>query len=475
MWGSLFLYLHFVVAIAVVFRVLVRPRMEPSVRLAWILIVETVPLVGIVAYILFGEVRMSRAEKQRMTDVRARLSGLWRPSPNLVATPPDYVAPVIAANRAIGMMQALSGNAVTLLPEDDSAIHDLAEAIDGAKTHVHLLFYIWLPDVSGALVAEAVIRAARRGVKCRIVVDDVGSRLFLRSKWWPMMVEAGAECVKAFPVGNPLISAVFKRVDLRNHRKIAVIDYQTGFSGSRNCSDMAFATKPKFAPWIDVFFRIEGPAVRQMQAIFLQDWITYTGKDLGEMLEFMPAAHQPGVIAQVIGTGPDTRDNSIADAMAAMIFAARERLTITTPYYVPNNALDSAIRAAARRGVDVTLILPARNDSMVVNATSQGFFYGLVAAGVKLHLFQGGLLHAKIMSVDGKMVMVGSANLDRRSFELNYEMNLLFAGPGITAEIDARQRSYLARSVPVSLDEIRQWSVMRRVRNNILALAAPLL
>ena len=158
-----------------------------------------------------------------------------------------------------------------------------------------------------------------------------------------------------------------------------------------------------------------------------------------------------------------------------MLHAARHRVVITTPYYVPDAALDAAIRAAARRGVEVTMILPARNDSFVVGATSEGFYYGLLAAGVRLQLFQPGLLHAKIMTVDGRMAMVGSANLDRRSFELNYEVNMALFDEALIARIDARQASYVDRARELTLDEVRNWSVLRRLRNNLLALASPLL
>ena len=157
------------------------------------------------------------------------------------------------------------------------------------------------------------------------------------------------------------------------------------------------------------------------------------------------------------------------------VHAARDRLVITTPYYVPDASLDTAIRTAARRGVDVTMILPARNDSLVVQATSEGFYYGLVSAGVKLMLFHGGLLHSKIITVDGRMAMIGSANMDRRSFELNYEMNMLFVGDDLTAVLDARQMTYIERAESITIGEIRAWSVWRRLRNNLLALAAPIL
>lgn len=475
MWTEAIVILHYAAALLVSIRVLLRPRLEPTVRLSWILVIELVPIVGIVAYLLFGEIRMRRAEIQKMADVRDRLTGSWQDSPQTVTHPAAFAAPVVASNLAVGAMKAVSGNYLTLEPEGDEAIDALVQAMDGASDHIHILFYIWLDDPSGRKVAQAAIRAVQRGVHVRVIIDAIGSRGFARSGNWTQMRHAGIECVEAFPLGLPLISALFQRMDLRNHRKIVVIDNHLAFSGSRNCSDQAFAIKPRFAPWVDIFMRIEGPVVRQMQVIFLQDWMSYTGEDLGHMLQVVPAAAVPGMTAQVIATGPDRREGSLSDSMATLIHAARETLVITTPYYVPDSALDSAIRVAARRGVKVTMILPERNDSLVVQATSQGFYYGLVRAGVRLYLFKPGLLHAKIITADSRMTMFGSANMDRRSFELNYEMNIFVVDDSLAHDLEARQQSYIARSREITLSEIAGWSMGRRLRNNLLALAAPLL
>ena len=475
MWASFLVLLHLSVTLGLIARVLIRPRLDPSVRLAWIMVIEALPLVGVVAYILFGEVRMNQAEVQRMADVRDRLTGAHVPNPAVLAEAPRYAGPVVAANAAVGGMSALKGNCIHLLEESDAAMDRLVDEIDRARDHVHILFYIWLPDDSGEKIADAVARAAARGVACRVIADALGSRGLIRSALWGRMQEAGAECVAAFPWGLPFISMLFRRLDLRNHRKILVVDNRVAFTGSRNCADMAFATKPRFAPWIDILFSVEGPAVRQLQAVFLADWMTYTGRDLGDMLQPVAPVAEPGEIAQVIATGPDRRAGTISDCLSGMVHAARDRVLITTPYYVPDVALDNAIRAAARRGVEVTMILPARNDSLVVGATSQGFYYGLLAAGVRIMLFQPGLLHAKIMTVDGHMAMVGSANLDRRSFELNYEVNMAVFDREFVEELDARQQTYLDRAREITLDEVRRWSLLRRLRNNLLALASPLL
>ena len=475
MWASFYLLLHTALTLGFIARVLIRPRLDPSVRLAWIMVIEALPVFGILTYLLFGEVRMNQAEVQRMADVRDRLTGLRLPSPNRLRRPASQLRPAIAANRAVGGMDAVDGNRVRLLPEADAAIDEMVDAIDRAQDHVHLLFYIWLPDHSGTKLAEAVMRAASRGVKCRVIVDALGSRSFVRSDLWDRMQASGADCVTAFPWGLPFISILFQRLDLRNHRKIAVIDNRLAFTGSRNCADMAFAIKARYAPWVDILVSVEGPAVRQLQSVFLGDWMSYTGRDLGDMLISIDAVAQPGQAAQVVATGPDRRAGSVSECLATMLHSARDHVTITTPYYVPDAPLDSAIRAAARRGVQVTMILPARNDSRVVGATSEGFYYGLLAAGVRLFLFEPGLLHAKIATVDGQMAMIGSANLDRRSFELNYEVNMALFDTDFVGQLDQRQASYVARARELTLQEVRDWSWARRLRNNLLALASPLL
>ena len=475
MWGQVGLLLHISATVAVGLRVLTRPRMEPSVRLAWIMIVEALPVVGVTGYLLFGEIRMNRGDRKRRADIRRLLTGLWTPSPQAVEDPPPHARAVLATNGAVGGFDAVGGCAVTLLPEDDSAMDALVQSIDAATDHVHILFYIWLDDTSGRAVAQAAMRAARRGVAVRAMVDGLGSRHFTRSATWADMRAAGVDCRRADPVRLSLIRAMLQRVDLRNHRKIVVIDHVTGFTGSRNCADMAFRPKPRFAPWVDILVRVEGPVVRQMQAVFLQDWMSTTGADLGAMLTLVPAAGPPECIAQVVATGPDGRQGSISDCLTTLILGAERRITITTPYYVPDQALDSAIRTAALRGVEVTMIVPARNDSLLVGATSEGFFAGLIEAGVQLWRFRPGLLHAKIVTVDGRMAMIGSANLDRRSFELNYEMNLMILDLALVADLDARQASYVARADRLDTPGIARWPVWRRVRNNLLAIASPVL
>lgn len=543
-WATIIAVLHYGIAAMVALRVMLKPRLAASARLAWVLVIEALPLVGILAWILFGEVRMHRADRQRAADVREAIAQRWVPSRNIVRELPQPARTVTAQALASGGLHAVSGNRLQLLSEDDEAIEDIARAIDQARRSVVVLFYIWLDDVSGQRIARACGDAARRGVSVRVIVDALGSRRFLRSRAWASMRAAGVDTAEAFPLGNALIRPLTGRMDLRNHRKIVVIDGCLGFTGSRNCADMAFSAKPRFAPWVDVMFRVEGPAVRQLELIFVQDWLSASKKPLEAKIARLlppqpvpdapcapPASENapsseaasglapgteiaidmadppphwalsdtrssdlqaraamiapllppvrpagcPGQVVQVVPTGPNDREGSLSDVVATLIHSAREKLIITTPYYVPDETTDAAIRAAARRGVAVTLILPERNDSRLVQAVSEGFHSDLLRAGVRIMLFRGGLIHAKIISVDGGMALAGSANLDRRSFDLNFEISLLVVDHGFTSELDARQQSYIDRARPLTRAEVRGRPALRRLRGNIASLAAPLL
>ncbi|MDD7969851.1 cardiolipin synthase [Roseinatronobacter alkalisoli] len=468
-----------ILQVGFIIRALLRAGLSPSARLAWVTIISALPGVGIAAYFLFGEIRLARAGRERMREVRHKLLAAQRASPQSMILHTGAARPAFAAGQATSQFPPVRGNRLTLLVEGDEMMQDVFDAIAAARDHVHVLFYIWLPDDTGTRMAQGLMDAARRGVTCRVLVDDHGARRLIRSNLWQLMGAAGVALERAAPVGNPFISMLFQRIDLRNHRKIIVVDNRLSWIGSRNCADAAFAIKPRFAPWVDILVRLEGPVVQQQQAVFLHDWMTHHAEDLSHMLRtpIPPAPQDPQgkVTAQVIASGPDDIYTTPSDALRAIIYAATEGLMLTTPYYVPDPALHTAICSAAERGVQVDLIVPARNDSAIVGAASESLYPDLLRAGVRIHLFEPGLIHSKIATVDGQFGMIGTANLDHRSFDLNYENSLLFQCPDFTACLDARQRSYIARATTIDRADVAGWSIIRRLRNNILALASPLL
>jgi cardiolipin synthase A/B len=262
---------------------------------------------------------------------------------------------------------------------------------------------------------------------------------------------------------------------LRNHRKIMVIDNHITYCGSQNCADPEFLVKAKFAPWVDAMIRFEGPIARQNQHLFASDWMAQVDEDITAFLRQPLLPGEPGLTAQVIGTGPTARYSAMPEVFATLMFAARRELFITTPYYVPDEAMQAALCASALRGVATTIIFPARNDSWIVGAASRSYYADLLAAGVRIFEYQGGLLHTKSLTLDGAITLIGSANMDRRSFELNYENNILFYDPTLTAEVRRRQDTYLAQSRPVTAEMVSQWSMTRRLWNNTIAMLGPVL
>jgi cardiolipin synthase len=278
------------------------------------------------------------------------------------------------------------------------------------------------------------------------------------------------------PIGNPLLRPFHGRIDLRNHRKIVVIDDGITYCGSQNCADPEFLVKAKFAPWVDAVMRFEGPIARQNQFLFASDWMTYVDENLDHILSKpLPSPRPGGVPAQVVGTGPTVRCTAMPEMFETLLFAARREVIVTTPYYVPDDSLQNALCTAAYRGVDVTIVFPARNDSWIVGAASRSYYADLLAAGVEIYEYEGGLLHTKSLTLDGEVTLIGSANMDRRSFELNYENNILFQDHALTGVVRMRQQHYIERSRRVTQDEVAAWPMSRRLWNNAIATLGPVL
>ena len=476
---TLFWALHILVQIALIVRVLLRPHRDPASRIAWIVVIISLPVLGILTYILFGEINIGRRRVKRSSEVLARLPDIaaapgWEDT-DLKANIPERYLHLFQVAKSINGFDPVGGNRAELMQDSNVNIDRMVADIDAAKDHVHLLFYIWLPDNNGCKVVEALKRAAARGVACRAMVDSLGSRTIIHSEHWKAMSKAGIYLAVALPIGNPLLKPLKGRIDLRNHRKIVVIDDTITYCGSQNCADPEFLVKAKYAPWVDAVMRFEGPIARQNQHLFIGDWTTETGEDISHLLEQPLLPSQPGFAAQVVGTGPTIRFSAMPEMFETLMYTARRELVISTPYYVPDEAMQAGLCASARRGVDTTIIFPARNDSWIVGAASRSYYGDLLAAGVRIFEYEGGLLHTKSLTLDGDITLIGSANMDRRSFELNYENNILFYDQSLTATMRERQNSYIANSNPVTCEWVAGWNWKRRLGNNTIAMLGPLL
>ncbi len=475
-WLPVLVTLELLVRLTMVGVVLLRRR-PSSQTIAWILVIVGVPVGGTILYLLLGEVRIGG---KRIRRHRAIMERIQSSSPFVAADrsalrpelPIDF-RQIATLGEAVSEVDALGGNGLKLLGDADLWIDSLVSDIDDAQFHCHLLFYIYLGDHTGERVAAALMRAAQRGVQCRVLVDAVGSKVFLRSSLRRDLERAGVRVVAALAV-NPL-RMLFHRMDLRNHRKIVVIDGSIGYTGSFNLADPSFAIKAKFAPWVDCMVRVQGPVVWDLQMLFVEDWYLDTYESLEELLNIQPLALADGVPAQVIGSGPNSFNEGLRQLLREAIHAAREELILTTPYFVPDEPMLSAISAAARRGVHTTLVLPARNDSPVVAAASRSHYEYLLQSGVHIHEYHKGLLHAKTTTVDRRLGVVSTANLDRRSFELNFEVSLVVYDSDFASQLRFLQNTYIEDSRGVSLASWRTRGMARRLVHSAASLLGPLL
>ena len=442
-------------AVFVVF-VLLRPRVRQPSSLAWILVIVAMPIAGIVLYLAVGEVRPGSRRKLRhrtiQKNIRTVVRKAWSSTAGTTVVP--WGTESIARLARLGDdTLPRQGNRLALLATADSFVRSLVEDIDRAEHHVHLLFYVYLDDDVGKAVAGALERVSGRGVDCRLLVDNVGSGDFLKSELCRWLRDGGVQVVEALPTRITQIVSI--RFDMRNHRKIAVVDGRVGYTGSHNVASEAFHPRPRFAPWVDATLRIEGPAVSDLQALFIEDWYMDTTENLDHMIAYTPEEHPDGRIVQIVGTGVNFQNQALVRVIQSAVHMAREELILTTPYFVPDDGTLAALTTAAIRGVRTIIVVPARNDSPLVALASRSFYETLLDAGVEVHEFTAGLLHAKTITVDRDFAMVSTANLDRRSFEM--------------------QMRYLedCRQVDAARWAARRWP--RRLAENVAGLVSALL
>ena len=369
-----------------------------------------------------------------------------------------------------GSMPILDGNSVTLISDTNEVINELISDINTAKDHVHMLFFIFRNDDTGRRVAQALKQAAQRGVKCRLLLDAVGSWRMLRFMSHDLK-QAGVEVKDDLPVG--FLRRRASRIDMRNHRKIVIIDGKIAYTGSQNIVDDDYGHKDLI--WRDLMARLSGPVVQELQTVFLEDWNFRTNKLLEEQDVFPPPVLSGDVHAQVLPSGPNFPVESYQRLVVAVLYSARERVVITTPYFIPDEPFLQAMQVVAQRGVEINLIVPRKTDHPLVDMAGHAYFEELLESGVKIFAYEAGLLHAKTMSVDDSIAFIGSSNFDIRSFSLNFELNLLLYGREATRGLHKRQMEYLRDSARIELSKWQKRSLVRRTLNDVAKLFSPLL
>lgn len=470
--------LHWTIVILIVLRI-VSKRRPTGVALGWVVVLVTLPYIGAVIYFLFGDTWLSSTRQRRSRPIIQPVRRLFQEIEAVAGVPWGHVGPMVEAvgrlGAQTGVMPLIRGNDIAILDGADESFPALIEAIDNATRSVELLFYIWQSAGRVREVEAALARAVTRGVHCRVLVDGVGSADFLDGASSRALKEAGVDVAAALRV--QWLRARMSRMDVRNHRKLAIIDERIAFTGSLNMTDPAhFKQKAGVGPWVDVMARVQGPAVAAFSAVFEVDWCIETGRTPPEHVAQESIAPKAGTsIVQVVPSGPDQHADILHRIVIQAIYEAREQLTITTPYFIPDEAMLAAIASAAMRGVKVTLVIPERVDSRLVALASNAYYADLLAAGVSIRTFRAGLLHAKTITIDDCFAMVGTVNMDRRSFSINFELSALMFDENATTSLRAVERRYIEQSVDLRETAWSHRSRPRQILENTVQLLAPLL
>ncbi|WP_022943250.1 cardiolipin synthase [Psychromonas hadalis] len=470
--------LYFSLLVATSLRVIIK-RKPIGISLAWLFLIYALPLFGIASYFIFGELHLGKKREKRSEEMAGDFKYWLKNEVQRNRLPGHLSSPAVSSMQRFvesytGMPMML-GNELHLLSSTEQILIELTEQIKEAKTRCYLMFYICNEGGLVEPLLAALMQAAERGVECKLLLDSVGSHDFFKGSKPQKLRKSGVEVVEALPVGA--FRLLFQRQDLRMHRKLVCIDDAVAYTGSMNLVDPAYFKKDQgVGEWIDIMVRCKGPVIQQMQGLFSWDWYLETNQKIplptseADRFPVMGKQH-----AQLIPSGPGFGRASIHQVLLTAIYEAKYSLVLTTPYFVPDESLLAALQVAALRGVDVKIILPAKNDSFMVKYASRAFFEELLMSGAKIYKFYGGLLHTKSIVVDEKIALVGTVNLDRRSFWLNFEMTMLIDNSEFAGEMLTTQMHYLLASKQLTLNEWNQRHYLKRLLENSVYLFSPLL
>ena len=444
---------------------IVPSRRTPEAARSWLLLIFFLPIPGLILFLLIGSPRFPAWRVDRFNRMRAwfeELRDRLRSSGALVE-PGDEVT---ALAERLGYLPAVKGNTMELIDDYDGVIHRLVADIDGAKKHVRILSYIFADDRNGMMVIDALGRAVRRGIDCHVIIDVVGSHRWAR-RTLRALHERGVHACGALPF-RPLRHRT--RRDMRNHRKLFIIDGEIGYAGSQNiiCRD--------FRPGVvnrELVARVTGPAVAEMTAVFLTDWYLETE----QMLDPEPAIPAPAGKSslQVLPSGADYPLEGFQTLLTWQVDRAREQVVLVSPYLVPDDSLVSALTTAVLRGVEVHIVVSRVVDQPIVNLAQSSYYDRLLCGGVRIHRYREYLLHAKSVRIDEHLGIVGSSNVDIRSFQLNEEVSLLLIDAPSVASLREIQDGYIAASDELTLGMWRSRSPFRKFIEGGARMVGPLL
>ncbi|HEV3142506.1 MAG TPA: cardiolipin synthase [Gemmataceae bacterium] len=471
--SSILFVAHVLLSVLTICWVLALKR-EPMSAMAWCLTVLLMPFLGPFLFYVFGYQRVYRPLKRKQQHKRAfRRHRIRKKSPEQTGVdhlPAGWTAMARLA-RQLDAFAPTFGNKVEFYHEGGPAFAAKLDAIRAARHHIHLEYFIFQPDESGHMFLNALCEKARQGVQVRLVYDAMGSHR-MRNRFLQPLRQAGGKCQAFFPLN------LFRRhtqVNLRNHRKILVVDGLIGFTGGLNIGDEYLGKVPRFGYWRDAHLRVEGPAVSDLQRIFVEDW-DFAAGELLKGLEYFPKCRRGGTTPiQVIQSGPDQQLKSIREVYFAAILRARKRLWIASPYFVPDAGILDALTLAGHTGVDVRLLGLQHPDKWLPFLAGRYYWTDMLEAGVRVYQYAKGMMHSKLVLVDGQWASIGTANLDNRSLHLNFEVNCLLYDAAAVAQLEAAFLRDLEDSQQLDPETYRKRPLSTRLPENLCRLLSPIL
>jgi cardiolipin synthase len=458
-------------------------KRDSTSAVAWCLLVFFVPIFGAIFFVLFGYQHIHRRLKKKRKHKELfglTHAGLPSEARGAAEEQPELLWKEISAlATGFGAFPATSGNQVCFYHEGNTALAAIQEAIAGARHHVHLEYFIFQPDETGQRMLALLSEKAKQGVQVRVLYDAMGSRR-LHRRTLKALREAGGKCREFLPI-NPLRRRI--QVNMRDHRKILVVDGRIAFTGGLNIGDEYLGKVPRFGFWRDTHLRLEGPAVAHLQRVFAEGWDFAAEEDLRGPEYFpapkidVPATHHSltNCTLQVIPSGPDMELKSIREIYFAAILRARRRLWIASPYFVPDAGLRDALCLAGYLGIDVRLLSQNHPDKWIPFYAGRYYWSDVLGAGVKVYQYSKGMMHSKVVLVDGEWASVGTANLDNRSLHLNFEVNCLIYSPPAVTELEAAFRRDLTDSILVNSEVYARRPLPGRLVENACRLLSPVL
>ena len=457
----------YLLAIILIPRILLERR-HPGATIAWVLAIGLIPLLGVPLYLLIGGRRVKKISKKKGWVAKDEMAQAWLRNDDFL--PPDNrkVAGLLMNS---GMFPPTLNNRISIIDDGIKAYNTLVSLIENAGKSIEIATFILGRDEVGHRIVEMLAHKASQGIEVRLLLDAVGclrtSGSFVRP-----IIKAGGH-VKVF---LPILS-IRRRwsANLRNHRKIMVVDNRKALVGGMNLAGEYIGPATYKKRWKDVAMLITGGSVGHLRTIFRQDWVFSEGDEFEHCPQCLSSEGENGSIMQVVGDGPDIPERPLYSGVLAALSQARERIWVVTPYFVPDEPLSATLGLAARMGLDVRLIIPEKSNHPLVDLAGDSFLPVLIAAGVRLYKYQPGMLHAKLIAVDGRLAVLGSANMDIRSFQLNFEVAaFLYARDDVRQVVQAIEK-ILKDSIPVTLDKIENKSRFREFSEDICRVFSPLL